>query len=545
MKLLWKFLEKNGTKWLNYGKKWSDKEMKFSAAHFVKKNGVRFLEPRGMNINKLLFVSDDGQTSVVVDAAGVALVVEGEVVDAVGEAFGVESLGIIVEDVILDVCLVVFLGVDAFPPSVIDVESVGEDGVHVLDGEDVVDAVAVGCHDVGEDEVCLDVDGVADGAGAALVGLDGERYDELAPGVVGVLSVGLVGFVAAVAVVPGPVDHVVDVEDGGVGDVDECDFTALAEVRPLGVGDEVADGLREDGEVCGLDDGVAATFRGVHDELHAVDAGFLDGEGGSGGIGGEHDLAGGIIDDAPLVGEFDVGMRSVGVGGLVGHDGVEGGAVFEEAGGELCDGLRVDDDLGGVGVAAGEGSVVVVGVDGEDVFAALAGGERGAGFTVAPVVADEAGGADVVELRVEGCGLADADVDVGEFELGLLDDLHGHVVVVGAVEFVNDGEGVVEVAGLVGDDGGGGVGSGDDVAAGPVDAGDVNVVSPVLRHQSRVEGELPREDVAVVGTPGVANLHAPQTVERTTNEVAERLVGGVVLLALDETTLSGIAVGDM
>lgn len=39
MKLLWEILEKNGVKWLNYGKKWSGREMKSFVAFRKKKRG--------------------------------------------------------------------------------------------------------------------------------------------------------------------------------------------------------------------------------------------------------------------------------------------------------------------------------------------------------------------------------------------------------------------------------------------------------------------------------------------------------------------------
>ena len=288
----------------------------------------------------------------VVHAAGVALIMEGVVVHAVGEALGVEAVLAVVELAVLDVGLVVLLLIHLLAPSVVDAELVGEDGVHVHDGEHVVDAVTVGRHHVGELEVGLDIDGVGDGAGASLVGLDREGDHELAPCVVGVEAVDVVGLVTAVAVVPCPGDHVGGSEDGDVGNVDEGDLAALAEVGSLRVGEEVGDGLGIYGEVVGLEDGVGAAVLGADDEQHAIYAAVLHGEGGVGAVGGEHDLVA-LVDDGPVVVEGDLRVvLTVGIGGEVGEGGVEGRAALHAAGAEVGDGLRVEDDLRGIAIGA-------------------------------------------------------------------------------------------------------------------------------------------------------------------------------------------------
>ena len=197
-----------------------------------------------------LFVSDDGQGSVVVNGLGVTFVVEGVVIDTVGEFVSGETVAFVV-DLLLSIAgvgLVILLLIDFLAPTVINGEDVRHQRVHVLDGKHVILAVTVRGDDVGEDEVGLDIDYVADGALTALVGSDGESDGVFAPRRVGMFSIDVVG-VVTFAVIPCPVDGIACREHAGVGNVDECDGTAFTKIGAFRVRKEVGNGLGVNGEI--------------------------------------------------------------------------------------------------------------------------------------------------------------------------------------------------------------------------------------------------------------------------------------------------------
>ena len=213
----------------------------------------------------------------VIDGLGVAFVMEGEVEDTVGELVGAEAFAGVLDfsGAFADEGLVVLLLIDLLAPTVIDGEDVGQLRVHVLDSEHIVLAVAVRCDDIGEFEVGLNIDHVGHTALATLVGGNGEGDGVFTPLGVGMFAVDVVGLLAAVAVVPGPMLSVIGGEDTDIGKVEEGDVAAFTEVGAFGVGHEVGDGLRIDVQVVGFGGGVGTAVLCLHIERDGIDTGIL------------------------------------------------------------------------------------------------------------------------------------------------------------------------------------------------------------------------------------------------------------------------------
>lgn len=101
-------------------------------------------------------------------------------------------------------------------------------GIQVLDGEDIVEVVAVGGQHIGEFEIRVHVGVVRDRGGAAKGGGDAERDEKFAPAVVGMRDVVFDGGLGiSVTEIPIPSESFTQIGPADISKVDELNGSAL------------------------------------------------------------------------------------------------------------------------------------------------------------------------------------------------------------------------------------------------------------------------------------------------------------------------------
>ena len=174
----------------------------------------------------------DRQCPVVLDCFDLPFVIEAEIIDPVGQVAAVEGLRARRDDAVAREGVVVVRLINLLAPAVVDEQVVVailvgilrvDIRVQVLDGEHVVEAVAVGRDDIGEHQVLLNHHRVGDLAVAACGSLNAQCHVVVAP-----LRVGVRGRETAVSVA------VIKIPSDGssrrhqrVGVVDEVHHTAV------------------------------------------------------------------------------------------------------------------------------------------------------------------------------------------------------------------------------------------------------------------------------------------------------------------------------
>ena len=181
--------------------------------------------------------------------------------------------------------VVVFGLIDQLAPPVVHKEFVAsilvrvfqvDVGVEVLDGEDIVQVVAVWGDDIRENKVVVNGYGVRDFTGAAESAVDVERYVVVAPRGVGVRGGNLRGVGVAIAKVPKKrgADIVENVLAGVALEFDGA--IGLLEQGNFRYGSEFRDGLRIYMDAAPLDDGIAAAIGGGGPKCDGIGAGLVD-----------------------------------------------------------------------------------------------------------------------------------------------------------------------------------------------------------------------------------------------------------------------------